>query len=87
MVRALDALQAMGDEGRDALCTLFEHERADVRAMAACCLLAYRHDEARAVLEREAKGRGLAALGASECLQRWEEGAWQLDPDLAPPRD
>ena len=39
-----------------------------------------RHEEAVALLEREARGVGLASLGAGEALKRWEEGAWQLDP-------
>jgi hypothetical protein len=79
-VKAVRALFAMGDAGRDALCALMTHERPDVRTAAACRLLRYRTAEAKAVLEREARGRGLTALDASECLKRWEEGAWQLDP-------
>jgi hypothetical protein len=79
-IKAFEELAKIGDDGREALCELLKHERPDVRAAAACWLLRYRHAESRAVLEREAKGRGLTALGASECLKRWEEGAWQLDP-------
>jgi hypothetical protein len=78
-LKAFDELAEIGDAGREALCVLLRHDRPDVRTAAACWLLRYRHAEARAVLEREAKGRGLTALEASECLKRWEEGAWQLD--------
>jgi hypothetical protein len=79
-IRAVKALQALGDEGRDALIPLMYEGRPDVRVVAAAYLLRYRHDDARRVLEELARGQGLAAFGAQECLKRWEEGAWQLDP-------
>jgi len=47
--------------------------------MAAAYLLRYKTDQARAVLETEAKGKGFVALGAAQALQRWNEGAWALD--------
>jgi len=79
-IEAFTRLRAMGDTGRDALVPLLHAERPDVRGMAAAFLLRHRHGDARAVLEQLAAGVGLAAFGASECLKRWEEGAWQLDP-------
>ncbi len=83
---AFDKLCAHGNAGRDALAALFAHPRADVRVMAAAFLLRHRTTEARAVLEEAAKGRGIAALGASQTLKNWEEGTWALDPleDIAP---
>ena len=75
-----DQIRFHGDEGREALTSLFTHERADVRIMAAAFLLRYCEDRARAVLEAEAKGPGLVAFGAGQALQRWTEGTWELDP-------
>lgn len=79
-IAAWEALRAIGDPGRDALAWLFAHSDADVRVAAACVLLRHRHAEARAVLEEEAHGGGLAALGAELTLERWDKGEWTLDP-------
>jgi hypothetical protein len=80
---AFRALRSHGDRGRKALMVLLDHEHADVRVTAAAFLLRYCHERARAVLEKEAAGRGLVAFGAGQALQRWEDGDWQLDPDPA----
>jgi hypothetical protein len=77
---AVDKLLAHGDAGRDALLVLLEHERMDVRVMAAAHLLRYRTAEAKAVLEEVAKGEGLVSFKAGQALKRWEEGTWALDP-------
>lgn len=73
-------LRRHGDRGRGALATLLADERMDVRVMAAVYLLRYRNEEATRVLRAAAAGEGLAAFGASEALQRWAEGDWDLDP-------
>lgn len=80
-VAAFKALCEYGDAGRDALAWLFAHSSADVRVSAAAFLLRHRHAEARAVLEEESGGPGLAGFCAEQCLKRWEEGAWHLDPE------
>jgi hypothetical protein len=80
-VAAFQALRALGDQGREALAGLLADERPDVRVTAAGYLLRYKHDLARAVLEREARGRGAVAFGAAQALQRWREGTWALDPE------
>lgn len=79
-IAAFDKLRAHGDAGRDALAVLFTHPSMDVRTAAAAFLLRHRTAEAKAVLEEAAKGKGLIPFGASECLKRWEEGTWALDP-------
>jgi hypothetical protein len=79
-IQAFEALRRLGDQGRDALVPLMEHQRNDVRVMAAAYLLRHRHDEARRVLEEIARGEGFVAFAASEVLKRWEEKTWQLDP-------
>jgi hypothetical protein len=78
---ALQELRAQGNAGRDALAVLLKHPRTDVRAMAAAFLLRYRTAEAKAVLEAAAKEGGIAAIGATMTLKRWEEGTWTLDPE------
>ncbi|MFP2896278.1 DUF2019 domain-containing protein [Corallococcus sp. 4LFB] len=79
-IAAFKRLRTHGDVGRDALATLFIHPRMDVRTAAAALLLRYRTDEAKAVLEEAAKGKGLIPFEAREALKRWEEGTWSLDP-------
>lgn len=84
-IEAFASLRAIGDEGRDALAGLLDHPSPHVRAMAACHLLRYKTREALAVLQEVAQLRSTAAGGASQCIQRWKEGTWQLDPpDDAP---
>ena len=79
-LNAFDRLRAAGDSGREALTALFQHERLDVRAMAAAFLLRYCTKEAKAVLDDVARsGPSLEAFGAAEALKRWDEGTWTLD--------
>lgn len=80
-IAAFKELRAHGDTGRAALAVLFEHPRMDVRVAAAAFLLRYRTKEAKTVLEEAAKGEGLIPFEAQQALQRWEEGAWALDPE------
>ncbi|QSQ23728.1 DUF2019 domain-containing protein [Pyxidicoccus parkwayensis] len=75
-----DALRARGNTGRDALAALFKHPRMDVRVAAAAFLLRHRTEEAKAVLEEAAKGKGMVPFEAQQALKRWEEGTWALDP-------
>ena len=77
---AIDQLLAHGDAGRNALMTLFTHERTDVRATAGAFLLRYRTAEARAILEVAAKEGGIGAIDAIMALKHWDEGTWSLDP-------
>ncbi len=80
-IKAFQQLRELGDTGRDALASLFDDERADVRAMAAAFLLRYETNESMRVLREVAtSGKGLAAFGAEQAIQRWEEGDWNLDP-------
>ena len=80
-IAAFQKLRDIGDDGRNALASLFTHSRADVRVMAACFLLRHKTHEALALLRREAAmEEGLASFGASEAIKRWEEGSWNLDP-------
>ena len=79
-VATFKRLRAHGDAGRDALAVLFTHSNMDVRTMAAAYLLRHRTQEAVAVLEEAAKGQGLIAFEAQQCLLRWKEGEWALDP-------
>ena len=73
-----EKIRKMGDEGRTRMLSLLEHERPDVRVMAATFLLRFAKNKAMAVLE-EAKKNGMIAFGASEAIKRWNEGKWSLD--------
>lgn len=70
-----------GDEGREALTTLFGHTNRGVRCTAAAYLLRYKHDEAMSVLKELAKGDDFAAFGAQCSIDNWHSGAWELDPE------
>lgn len=72
-------LSPFGDEGKEALSTLFHHENPGVRSMAATFLLKFKTDEALSVLREVASGKGLIAFEASESIKRWEEGVWNLE--------
>src|SRR5262249_27976553 len=78
---AFQRLREIGDEGRDALAVLLEHERPDVRVKAAVYLLRYRTDAALKVLWAVAAGEGMIPFFAQQAIKRWEEGTWELDPE------
>jgi hypothetical protein len=80
-IAAFNELRAIGDAGRDALSSLFEHERSDVRVMAAAFLLRHKTPESLAILRAEAESTGISAFGASQAIDRWNEGDWNLDPE------
>ncbi|MGH7139339.1 MAG: DUF2019 domain-containing protein [Pirellulales bacterium] len=73
-------LASRGDAGRNALGRLFEHESRAVRSTAAAWLLRHKHDDAMRVLRDVALGGDMEAFCAQQCIKRWEEGEWQLDP-------
>jgi hypothetical protein len=83
--KVFDELITHGDDGREALVRLFDHEDLGVRCMAAVYLLGYKHAEAVKVLEELAKGRGMNAFGAQQSLKNWESGDWEVDPEYLPP--
>jgi hypothetical protein len=81
---AFDSLYAQGDDGLHAATTLLRDERANVRSVAAGLLMdtlmAERHrtergeavlEEAVAVLQEVATGKGLTAFSAGRALARW----------------
>ncbi len=78
---AFQKLRAMGDQGREALSLLLNDDRPDVRAMAACFLLRYKNSESMEVLRQVSKMKNLVGFGARECIKRWNEGNWSLDPE------
>lgn len=80
-VAAFEALRARGNPGRDALAILLNDSRSDVRVMAAVFLLRHCGHVARSILETEARQAGFVAFGASQALQRWDDGTWSLDPE------
>jgi hypothetical protein len=80
-IQAFERLRSMGDKGRDALVPLMREGRSDVRGMAAAFLLRHCTEEAICVLKELGAGEGVVAFSARESLKRWQEGAWQLDPE------
>jgi hypothetical protein len=77
---AFQRLRDCGDPGREALVPLMHSERPDVRCAAAGYLLRFRTGEALEVLRALSGGTGLVSFEAGECLERWDEGTWALDP-------
>jgi hypothetical protein len=80
IVKAFESLCERGDEGRNALKELFDDPRTDVRATAACFLLRYCTEEAEKVLLEISTLDNFTGFEAGECLKRWREGTWELDP-------
>ena len=78
-VHSFNILKSYGNEGRDALASLFSDPRAEVRVMAAAFLLRHCEEKALGVLESEAQNDGIVAFGAAQTLRRWKEGSWDLD--------
>jgi hypothetical protein len=78
-ISAFKELRSLGDAGRDQLLPLLFDKRSRVRVAAAAFLLRYRNAEATAVLQKEAKGRGIVAFEAGQALERWKDGTWALD--------
>ncbi len=77
---AFQLLRSFGDDGRDALASLFTDPRPDARVAAAAFLLRHRTDEALSVLEEESGKPGLISFGAEQAIERWRDGTWALDP-------
>ena len=80
-IAAFERLRERGDEGRDALMVLLEHERPDVRVAAAAFLLRHCTEESLKVLRAAAAGESLVAFEAGQAIKRWEEGSWAIDPE------
>jgi len=81
-IKAFNELKKMPKNvGREKLSKLLSHERADVRSTVAAFLLRYKHEESMKVLKELARKDNFQGFAASECIKRWEEGAWQLDPE------
>jgi hypothetical protein len=68
-----------GDEGRNALLALIEHPNVAVAEMSAVYSLKYSPDQCLKVLRQLSREPGLVGFGAQQAIQRWEEGAWQLE--------
>ncbi|MBZ4333579.1 DUF2019 domain-containing protein [Corallococcus sp. AS-1-12] len=77
-IQAFKELRAQGDAGREALMSLFTHQRADVRVAAASFLLRYRTAEAKAVLAEVAQRKGFFAFEAGQALKTL--GSGRLEP-------
>lgn len=75
-----DIIAQFGDEGRDALTTLFFSQDDGIRAMAAAFLLRYKTEESKKILSEISTGNDFVSFGAGETLKRWNEGVWALDP-------
>jgi hypothetical protein len=72
-------IRRRGDGARDALAVLLEDARPPVRVMVAAYLLRHSGAHAKAILEKEAQGKGINAFAAKQALKRWHDGTWQLD--------
>jgi len=78
-IKCYQQLFKVGEEGKEALAKLFNHDDIGVREMAAVVLLKYKTEEALKILRELANKPGLIGFGASEAIKRWEEGTWNLE--------
>lgn len=72
-------LNGLGEEARKALLDQTKNQEPSVSAMAAVYSLEYAPEESVKVLTEIAKGPDLIGFEATQALQRWKEGEWNLD--------
>ena len=80
-IAAYREIREIGDEAREEFSRLLDHENPDVRSSAAAFLLRYCTDRAMKVLKEVSKMEGIVGFEASQAIQRWEDGEWELDPE------
>lgn len=73
-------IRGYGDRGRESLSGMLTHPDPSVRLATATFLLRYKHEESMAVLHELSLNDSFVGWCAFNCIERWEEGAWQLDP-------
>jgi hypothetical protein len=78
--RIFDEIRVRGNSARDEFASLLLHSDEFVRLVAASFMLRHKHDAAMRVLRALANQEGMIGFGAEECMARWREGAWTLDP-------
>jgi hypothetical protein len=74
---AFRKLRDASPDGLDALASLLDDPRCDVRTMAACYLLRHSTEKALKVLRGAIPEKGATGLGALMTLRRWEK--WNLE--------
>ena len=80
MHQAFEEIIAIGENAREALLAQIDNKDDSVAVMAATYSLKYAPVKSQAVLRRIAKDNtGIVGFGAAQAIQRWEEGAWQLE--------
>lgn len=80
MAQAWQALERLGDEGREAFKALLSDESVHVRTWVASQLLALGDASGIPVLEADASSGGIPGLDSELVLQEWRRG--QLKPPL-----
>jgi len=73
-------IQSIGIEAREALLEQVNNDEDSVAIMAATYSLKYNTEKSMSALKRiSEKNSGILGFGARQCMQRWEEGVWQLE--------
>jgi hypothetical protein len=80
-IAAFDGIRRIGDSARDKFAELLDHPDPEVRLMSACYLLRYKTADSMKVLQELSERSDMTGFGAIQCMKRWEEGEWQLDPE------
>ena len=68
-----------GTSAREALLQLSTHDNLAVASMATVYSLKYNPEKSLAVLKQIAQTPGVIGFEAKHAIQRWEEGAWELE--------
>ena len=79
IARAFREITAIGESARRELLALADNEDLAVASMAAAYSLKFDTERAKTALQRIAMEPGMIGFRAEQALQRWDEGAWQLE--------
>ena len=80
-IAAYEEIRKIGDEAREEFSRLLDHDNPIVRIAASAYLLRYCTDRAMKVLKEVSQMGGIVGFEASQAIQRWEDGEWELDPE------
>jgi hypothetical protein len=76
---AFHEITAIGERARREFLALVDSEDLAIATAAAVYSLKFNTERSKAALQRIATEPGMIGFRAQQALQRWDEGAWQLE--------
>jgi len=77
--KLFDELKDAGEEGREALLSLTDNEREEVRLMASVYSLKYNSKRSLATLKKLTKNSGILGLEAQQAIENYNSGNWGIE--------